>query len=150
MDELKVVRAIIKREGGYVNHPADKGGPTNFGITQATLATYRGRPVTAVEVESLTQSEAEQIYVSKFVKPVRSLATTQELLDLLVDSAALHGPGRVLGWAQDVGRFSTDSNVMYKGILKRRFQLIADIVVNDPTQVVFLRGWTNRLSEFIR
>lgn len=28
--------ALIAREGGYVDHPNDKGGPTCWGITQAT------------------------------------------------------------------------------------------------------------------
>jgi lysozyme family protein len=33
MDAL--IEELMDREGGYVNHPADRGGPTNFGITQA-------------------------------------------------------------------------------------------------------------------
>lgn len=31
----QLLAEVIAREGGYVNHPADKGGATNFGITQA-------------------------------------------------------------------------------------------------------------------
>ncbi|HYI42384.1 MAG TPA: glycosyl hydrolase 108 family protein, partial [Sphingomicrobium sp.] len=31
LDDL--VDALIEREGGYVNHPADRGGPTCWGIT---------------------------------------------------------------------------------------------------------------------
>ena len=30
-----LVDALIDREGGYVNHPADRGGATNYGITEA-------------------------------------------------------------------------------------------------------------------
>ncbi|WP_260484476.1 glycoside hydrolase family 108 protein [Sphingomicrobium flavum] len=30
-----LVEAVIEREGGYVDHPADRGGPTRFGITEA-------------------------------------------------------------------------------------------------------------------
>ena len=29
----ELVDALIEREGGYVNHPSDKGGPTCLGIT---------------------------------------------------------------------------------------------------------------------
>src|SRR5881392_3967000 len=30
-----MIDALIEREGGYVSNPADKGGPTCFGITEA-------------------------------------------------------------------------------------------------------------------
>lgn len=40
----RVIVPIIDREGGYVDHPADRGGPTNWGITEATARRhgYRG------------------------------------------------------------------------------------------------------------
>lgn len=31
----RLIDALIVREGGFVDHPADRGGPTNWGITQA-------------------------------------------------------------------------------------------------------------------
>jgi lysozyme family protein len=44
MDEAVNVDAlidgVIDREGGYVNHPADKGGPTCFGITEAVARAH--------------------------------------------------------------------------------------------------------------
>ena len=33
MDIDSLIDGLIDREGGYVDHPADKGGPTCFGIT---------------------------------------------------------------------------------------------------------------------
>lgn len=35
-----LIDALIEREGGYVNHPADKGGPTCFGITEAVARAH--------------------------------------------------------------------------------------------------------------
>ena len=33
-DADRLIEELIEREGGYVNHPGDKGGPTRFGITE--------------------------------------------------------------------------------------------------------------------
>jgi lysozyme family protein len=53
-----LIDALIDREGGYVNHPADKGGATNFGITEAVARAhgYRGG------MRDLPRSEAAAIY----------------------------------------------------------------------------------------
>jgi lysozyme family protein len=51
-----------KWEGGWSDHKADPGGKTNWGITQATLSQYLGRPATATEILALTKAEAQIIY----------------------------------------------------------------------------------------
>ena len=35
-----MIEALIEREGGYVNHPSDKGGPTCWGITEAVARAH--------------------------------------------------------------------------------------------------------------
>ena len=49
---------LIDREGGYVDHPADRGGPTRFGITEAVARAhgYRGA------IAKLPIDEAKAIY----------------------------------------------------------------------------------------
>ena len=32
----QIIEGILGKEGGYVDHPSDKGGPTRWGITQTT------------------------------------------------------------------------------------------------------------------
>jgi lysozyme family protein len=49
---------VIDREGDYVNHPADRGGPTRWGITQA-VARAQGF---VGDMRSLPRSEAAAIY----------------------------------------------------------------------------------------
>ena len=61
MDEVDVdalVDGLIEREGGYVANPADKGGPSRFGVTEAVARAngYRGA------MRQLPREEAAAIY----------------------------------------------------------------------------------------
>jgi lysozyme family protein len=53
-----LIDGIIEREGGFVNHPADKGGPTCFGITEA-VARAHGY---AGAIRQLPRGDAAAIY----------------------------------------------------------------------------------------
>ena len=53
-----MIDRLLEREGGFVNHPADRGGATNWGVTQGTLAAWRGYPVSVADVHALTRDEA--------------------------------------------------------------------------------------------
>jgi len=54
---------VIAREGDYVNNPADRGGPTRFGITQGLARSngYQG------DMKALPRSLAFDIYWQQFV-----------------------------------------------------------------------------------
>lgn len=52
----KAIEIVLAHEGGFVDHPADAGGPTNFGISS------RWNP--GVDVASLTREAAIEIYWS--------------------------------------------------------------------------------------
>ncbi len=58
----RALALVLDLEGGFVDHPRDPGGATNLGITRATLAKARGRPVSVVDVKALTRAEAGTIY----------------------------------------------------------------------------------------
>ncbi|GLC25054.1 glycoside hydrolase family 108 protein [Roseisolibacter agri] len=60
------VSVVFGHEGGFALHADDPGGATKFGITQATLAAWRKRPVTVDDVRSLSRLEAKRIYRARY------------------------------------------------------------------------------------
>jgi len=54
----ELIGSLFDKEGGYVDHPADRGGPTNWGITEAVARKngYKG------DIRALPRAEAERIY----------------------------------------------------------------------------------------
>lgn len=62
----RCLATTLEFEGGYSNHPADPGGPTNMGITQKVLAEWRGEPVSAADVRALSKTEAAAIYRRRY------------------------------------------------------------------------------------
>jgi lysozyme family protein len=56
IDEL--LEGLLAREGGYVNNPADRGGATNYGITEA-VARANGF---AADMRQLPRETAKSIY----------------------------------------------------------------------------------------
>jgi lysozyme family protein len=84
MDVDQLIDALIDREGDYSNHPADRGGPTRYGITEAVARAhgYRG------PMRDLPRDEAAEIYKRLYwLRPKfdqvakRSPAVAAELFD---------------------------------------------------------------------
>lgn len=53
---------LIGVEGGYVNHPDDRGGPTKFGITQAVARAFGYK----ADMMDMPRSVAEAIYKQRY------------------------------------------------------------------------------------
>jgi lysozyme family protein len=58
VDVERLIDDLIEREGGYVDHPADKGGATCFGITEAVARAHGF----AGPMRQLPRDEAVAIY----------------------------------------------------------------------------------------
>jgi len=162
-----ILDEIIRREGGYVNHPSDRGGPTNFGITAHTLGAWRklSRPATAAEVHALTKDEARAIYRQQYITgPGFDAVTHPGLLHLLVDSGVHSGPKRAVQWLQvalgvtadgiigpktRAALAATDQAVLYSKVLGQRLRHLGRLITNDPKQSAFAAGWMNRIAEFV-
>lgn len=62
----EALRRMMLHEGGYTNHPADPGGPTNFGITIADYRKYVKPDASAADVKAMKADEAKRIYRARY------------------------------------------------------------------------------------
>jgi lysozyme family protein len=60
----KIIEDVLKKEGRFVDHPDDRGGPTNWGITQDVA---RECGYTA-DMRDLPRGAAKAIYYEQYVK----------------------------------------------------------------------------------
>lgn len=63
MNFEKTIDNILAREQGFIDHPDDKGGPTNYGITQATA---RASGFTG-PMQELPEAMARAIYRERYI-----------------------------------------------------------------------------------
>lgn len=167
MTDVDLIDGVIAREAGYVDHPADRGSATKYGITAKTLGMWRqlGRPATRAEVQALDLPEARAIYRQLFiVAPGFTAITTPALRALVVDDGILSGPATAIETLQrclgihDDGVFgprtraaveAADPVTLHVRVVKARVIRYAQIVEADPTQAVFVEGWVRRALGFL-
>jgi lysozyme family protein len=57
-----LLEGLLDREGGYSNNPADRGGPTNFGITEQVARAYGYQG----DMRALPRDTAKAIYRKRY------------------------------------------------------------------------------------
>jgi lysozyme family protein len=153
----RALALVLQHEGGYVDHPADPGGATKYGITKATLETHRGRPMRKADVQALTVGEAGAIYRATYWDGIRGDALPAGLdyclFDFAVNSGqarAVIGLQRALGVADD-GRLGpltlsaslkADPERLVRTICAGRMAFLRKL----STFRTFGKGWTRRVA----
>lgn len=94
------IERVLAHEGGYVNHPADPGGETNWGITK--------RSYPALNIRELTREDAKAIYRRDFWDRVRGDQLPPELAFQALDAAVNHGIGNAVRWMQRAADVADD------------------------------------------
>lgn len=168
-----VINAVISKEGGFVNHSADKGGATKFGITQRTLSKYLEKVVTVEEIKALDIQTAKDIYELRYYRAPKIDRLPEPLQPFLFDCAVNHGPRRAIKFLQQVCNdaeygslavdglmgpktkaqanacFETLGGWMLLALIEERLMFYSSIAQMDPSQNVFLSGWFNRAKSFL-
>lgn len=99
MNVDEVINDILRREGGYADHPADRGGPTRFGITER-VARRRGY---SGDMRELPIGLARWIYTEDYIeKPGfgQAAALSEAVAAELVDTGVNMHPRQAADFLQ--------------------------------------------------
>jgi len=165
MVDRDIIAQLLETEGGFVDHPNDRGGPTNFGITQATLAWWRKQPVTVEDIRSLSRREAVEILQSQYVEApgFGKLDIPNYLRHQLIDFGVNSGPTLAIKKLQSLLDVTPDGvigpqtiaalehanhQVLNNQLAVARLLMIGRLVNRDKSQAAFVYGWITRACSF--
>lgn len=107
-ERQRMIDRLIHREGGYVNDPRDRGGPTNYGVTQIAIDDYNrlmgmeSGTLLQKPPPALSRVEAEAV-LDKILSAYKFDRIHDDLLrEQIFDMAVNHGPGQAVGLLQEV------------------------------------------------
>jgi uncharacterized protein (TIGR02594 family) len=91
---------VLTMEGGWTDDPYDPGGPTNAGITLATLAAHTKTNVTAqtfprlkADLQAISAATVRTIYFERYWQPCQAQHLPPALGLMHFDAAVNHGVG---------------------------------------------------------
>ena len=159
---------VLEMEGGWTEDAHDPGGPTNFGITLATLAAYRGIavdassfPVLREALKTITPGEVQKIYAERYWKPSHAADLPPPLALMHFDASVNHGLGASARMLQEAAGVSVDGEIgpqtlaasthlpiapllrRYADLRRARYRAL-------PTFWRFGRGWLARVDATLR
>ena len=158
----KFLNYIFEIEGGYTNDENDRGGATNFGITEeeAREFGYTGN------MRNLTKDFAENIYLKKYYLGNKLDKIIDDRVALSIFDWAVNSGRRGIKKAQIVAN-KFGANLIIDGIignktleainginpetfLKEYHEIqrtfYKNLAAKDSTQEDFLKGWLNRVE----
>lgn len=156
----KAIEVVLAHEGGYVNHPADPGGETKYGITK--------RSYPNVDIKNLTIAQAKKIYLDDFWSPYKYAQIVNDAIATkLFDTSVNVGPKRAFRFMQQalnqMGKSlvadgvmgaktveainAVDNSVLLNVYRDVQAVYYKGLVAADPSKGVFLKGWLRRAQE---
>lgn len=154
--------AVLKHEGGKVDHPQDPGGRTNMGVTQRVYDGYRQRRKLAKrDVYQISMDEVRAIYRQQYWDVIKGDQLPPGIDFVVFDGAVNSGPSQSVKWLQ---RALNKPNVKVDGVIgnvtlaeiekiSNHDQLVTDICARRmeflkalKTWPTFGKGWTNRVN----
>jgi lysozyme family protein len=151
----RAVAIVFKHEGGYTDNPKDPGNwtggkigvgrlvGTNMGIAAPTLAAYRRREVTALDMRTLTRAEADRIISGQYWITAGCDSAPHGCDLSLFDTSVNSGPGR----AKAIGRKAGDMRASPVDWIKRYSRERLSFMRGLRAWQTFGRGWSRRVAD---
>lgn len=165
----EIIEVVLEHEGGYVDDPDDRGGATNWGVTQAVYENFVGYKCDKEEIKNMDEETAKEIYYEKFWKPSRADKLPAEVRETYFDMVVNHGQGgavKILQQACNNKRKPENYIAVDGGIGPNTIRAAANLknwelqversgyywnlvfkgskYTQRTTQVKFIRGWIRR------
>lgn len=155
MSFKKAVEIVLHHEGGLVDDPKDRGGLTNFGISQ--------RAYPEVDIKALTKRSASDIYKRDYWNKSSCQHLPDSVAILVFDTAVNMGNSRAAKFLQECSNCTMDGIIgdntiravhrAYDGSEEAFLDQYVDLRLKHyqrlDTFERFGRGWTRRANEVL-
>lgn len=147
------VKIILKHEGGYVDHPSDPGGETNYGISK--------RAYPDEDIANLTVERASELYKRDYWDRIKGDDLPYAIALCVFDTAVNSGVSRASRWLQETCNATPDGvigpntvrNVLnawennHSYVLTTYMDKRLTFLKKLSTWDTFGRGWERRVNE---
>lgn len=149
---------VLAHEGGFVDHPKDPGGATNFGVTKRAWEDFTGAPATVEHIRDLTPELVRPIYRKRYWAAAHCEDLQSGLNYCVFDCAVNSGPVRAVKLLQQALGVTSDG-VIGKQTMAAIQAVPAPGLIFDmceerlkflrglTTFETFGKGWTRRVEE---
>lgn len=147
---------VVEHEGGYSNHPDDKGGETMWGIT---LAVARANGYLE-DMEAMPVAVAKRIYRAKYWDAVKADQLPASCRYAVFDAAVNSGVRQAVFWLQRAVGVKDDGvigpltlqacavagDAIFPRFMGHRLEFMASL----PNWGSFGKGWARRLASILK
>jgi len=161
----RAMEFVLRWEGGYSNHPNDRGGETNFGISK------RAHP--EVDIKILTKEGAKDIYLKTYWSKIKGDELPDEVAIAVMDYAVNSSVARASRALQRIVHAGADGKIgpntiksvetaatllgskrIAQKVVMERSDFLCSLVTRRADKAVFLKGWMRRthslMAEVVR
>ena len=148
----RLFQELIEIEGGYSNHPADKGGETMYGITRETARAYGYTG----NMRNMPKETAKEIYRKGFWEKYKCNQMPEVIAYHFFDACVNHGAGNAARFLQRAACVADDGIIgrITLNAVNNHRNLLALVVRFNNERLKFYtklstfnsfgRGWVNR------